>query len=117
MPTTKQFDFKIGTDPEFILTMQGHKVDAQQTMSLMLKQAKELRLGNGGFDLKGHGNIGWDGASSTGEVRPNADNNPKEVVSNLYALFSILTKYIKLCDLSTISEYSSCMFWHPCMFW
>ena len=35
MPNNKKkFDFKIGADPEFVLTMQGRKVDARQTMEL-----------------------------------------------------------------------------------
>jgi hypothetical protein len=107
--TKKTFDFKIGADPEFILTMQGRKVDAKQTMELMLSKKPGLKYNSSkmGFEVGECGNIGWDGASSTGEVRPNASNNPKEVVNNLATLFTAFTKHIKICDMSTISEFSS----------
>ena len=36
--TKRKFNFKIGADPEFVMTMQGKKVDAKQTMELMLKK-------------------------------------------------------------------------------
>ena len=105
----KEFDFKIGADPEFILTMQGRKVDARQTMELMLNKKTGLKYNDrkGGFDVKDYGNIGWDGANSTGEIRPEASNDPKQVVNNIGGLFKAFTEHIKLCDLSTISEFSS----------
>lgn len=109
MPTKKQFDFKIGADPEFILTMQGRKVDAKQTMELMLKNKEGFKPTGDrmGFEVGEFGNIGWDGASSTGEIRPKANNNPKEVVNNLAGMFKEFTKHIRICDMSTISEFSS----------
>ena len=107
--TLKEFDFKIGADPEFILTMQGRKVDAKQTMEIMLKNKPDLRKVGMGYTIKDKncGDIGWDGADSTGEIRPSASNDPKKVINNLGTLLKIFTKYIKLCDMSTISEYSS----------
>ena len=107
--TKKQFDFKLGADPEFILTMQGKKVDAKQTMQLMLKNKPELKYNDrkGGFEVKDCGDIGWDGASSTGEVRPSPSNDPAKIVDNLKELFTAFTNHIKICDLSTLSEFSS----------
>ena len=110
MPETKKlFDFKIGADPEFILTMQGRKVDAQQTMQLMLSKKEGLKYNEDkkGFDINGAGNIGWDGAASTAEIRPNPSNDPKEVINNIAALFQHFTKHVKICDMSTISEFSA----------
>lgn len=110
MPINKKlFDFKIGADPEFILTMQGRKVDAKQTMELMLRGKEELKPDRQGmgYDVGEFGNIGWDGASSTGEVRPKASNNPQILTDNLGGLFKAFSKHIKICDLSTISEFSS----------
>jgi len=115
MPETKKkpFPFTLGADPEFILTMQGRKVDAKQTMQLMLRNKEDLeeistRNGQGGGWAVGKaGNIGYDGADSTGEVRPAPSHDPKEIVSNLATLFKTFTKYIKICDMSTISEFSS----------
>lgn len=105
----KNFNFRIGADPEFILTMQGRKVDAKQTMELMLKGKTGFiyNSNKGGFDIEPYGNIGWDGASSTAEVRPNAHNKPSEVTNNLREMFKAMIKHIKICDLSTISEFSS----------
>jgi len=107
--TKKTFDFKVGTDPEFILTMQGRKVDARQTMELMLSNKPGLKFSSArmGFDVGEFGNIGWDGASSTGEVRPKANFDPKEVINNLAGLFKAFITHIKICDMSTISEFSS----------
>lgn len=103
----KQFEYKIGADPEFVLTMQGKKVDAKQTMELMLSNKKDLENIESGYKLKEYGNIGWDGASSTGEVRPSAALDPRQVVGNLAALFKEFAKHIQICDMSTISEFSS----------
>ena len=109
MPETKkEFNFKIGADPEFVLTMQGRKVDAKQTMELVLRGKSGFKAKNGlGYDVDPFGNIGWDGASSTAEIRPNADSNPQKVVNNLGGMFKAFIKHLKICDMSTISEYSS----------
>lgn len=105
----KEFDFKIGADPEFVLTMQGRKVDAKQTMQLILSKKTGFKADRGdmGFDVDPYGNIGWDGASSTAEIRPKASSNPQTVVNNLGGMFKAFVKHIRLCDMSTISEYSS----------
>ena len=112
MLTQKQkegnFDFKIGADPEFNLTLQGRKVDARQTMEYMLDRKKEFKSINGmGFQVEEFGNIGWDGASSTAEIRPAPSYNPKEVVTNLNKIFKAFTKYVNVFDMSTLSEFSS----------
>jgi len=110
MPNTKkEFEFKIGADPEFVLTMQGRKVDAKQTMQLVLNKKPGFKptRDDMGFDVDPFGNIGWDGASSTAEIRPKASNTPQEVVNNLGGMFKAFVKHIRLCDMSTISEYSS----------
>ena len=110
MPTIKRkFNFKIGADPEFVLTMQGRKVDARQTMELMLKGKTNFKRSNSdmGFDVDPFGNIGWDGASSTAEIRPKAADSPQEVSNNLGGMFKEFIKHIKICDMSTISEFSS----------
>jgi len=108
MPTTpREFDFSIGADPEFTLTMQGRKVDAKQTMELMLKGKDGLRKVDGGYAVEDKGNIGWDGASSTAEIRPSPSTSPQKVVDNLAAILKKFTEHVKICDMSTISEFSS----------
>jgi len=105
----KQFNFKIGADPEFVLTMQNRKVDAKETIRLVLNKKPEFKpdLNGMGFDIQPFGNIGWDGASSTAEIRPNASSSPQEVTNNIGGIFKAFVKHLKLCDMSTISEYSS----------
>ena len=110
MPNIKRkFDFKIGADPEFVLTMQGRKVDARQTMELMLKGKTGFKKSTTdmGYEVDPFGNIGWDGASSTAEIRPKANGDPQEVTNNLGGMFKEFIKHIKICDMSTISEFSS----------
>lgn len=107
----KEFDFKIGADPEFILTMQGRKIDAKQTMDLVLSNKPNFVKSHDcmGYEIKNKdcGDIGWDGASSTAEIRPKASETPQGVVKNLTELFKAFTNEIKICDMSTISEFSS----------
>lgn len=109
MPETKEkpFSFSIGADPEFILTMQGRKVDAQQTIDYMLsgKTGFEKPNNSMGFNVKPFGNIGWDGSSSTAEIRPKPSNDPKKVVNNLAGIFQAFAKHINIFDMSTISEF------------
>lgn len=109
MPTNKKkFNFKLGADPEFVLTMQGRKVDAKQTMELILaKKPGFTKSRDGiGYDIEPFGNIGWDGASSTAEMRPKPSNDPQEITNNIGGIFKGFTKHIKICDMSVISEYS-----------
>lgn len=105
----KKFNFKIGADPEFVLTMQGHKIDAKQTMELILRKKAGFihNAGRMGFDVEPFGNIGWDGAASTAEIRPKPSNDPQEVTNNIGGIFKAFTKHLKICDMSVISEYSS----------
>ena len=110
MPNIKKgFEFKLGADPEFVLTMQGRKVDAKQTMQIALSRKPGFKADRNdmGFDVEPYGNIGWDGASSTAEIRPNASYKPQDVVNNLGGMFKAFVKHISFCDMSTISEYSS----------
>lgn len=111
--TKKEFEFTIGADPEFVLTMQNKKVDAKQTIKLMLSnkttpQTKiELNKNRDGYNIDKFGDIGWDGAESTAEIRPTASNNPTTIVNNIQQIFKTFIKHIQICDLSTISEFSS----------
>ncbi len=110
MPNNKKkFNFNIGADPEFVLTMQGRKVDAKQTMELILnKKTGFVKSRDGvGFDIEPYGNIGWDGSSSTAEIRPKPSNDPQAITNNIGGIFKAFTKQIKICDMSVLSEYSS----------
>ncbi len=106
----RPFGFKIGADPEFNLVMQGKKIDASQTIQMLLKDKPEFRQrkeewGLSGYDINPFGNIGWDRQSSTAEIRPRAAHCPQEVVENIRGIFTAFSKHTSLFDFSTLSEF------------
>lgn len=103
----KEFKFKIGADPEFNLVMQGRKIDAQQTLEFALKGKKNMKFiqGKMGFDINDFGNFGWDGQSSTAEIRPKAANTPQELIKNIEGILKEVSQHINLFDVSTTSEF------------
>ena len=105
----KEFNFKIGADPEFILTMQGQKVHAKETMKLLLTPHKEFKPGKSdkGFSVGKFGEVGWDGADGTAELRPSPSNSPKEIVKNIAGILAAMSKHITICDMTTMSEFCS----------
>lgn len=68
----------VGADPEFLFHDRGG----------MLRSARQL-FGEREIRLSGdtHSNLGWDGHSSTGEIRPHYSNNPETVVKTIQNLF------------------------------
>lgn len=102
----RNFPFTIGADPEFNVVSQGRKVDAQYTMRKLLEKDSKFDS-DIGLELGAAGNIGWDGNSSTGEMRPSPANNAKELAENIGKLFKGYAERINLFDLSTLSFYSS----------
>src|SRR5574343_48392 len=102
----KKFNFTIGADPEFNVVSQGRKVDARYTMCKLLEKDGKFNS-NTGLIVEGAGNIGWDGCSSTGELRPDPSNYPKGLAENIGKLFEEYANKINLFDLSTLSFYSS----------
>lgn len=98
----KTFSFKIGADPEFVLLSGEKFVPAMEAFTGFMKKAG-LERQTYGFAIEGHGNIGWDGANSTGEVRPAPSNSPKGVVLNLHALFSKAIEAMPFLDFSPLS--------------
>ena len=111
MPTeiNKKFKFKIGADPEFSIILQNKRIDACATMREILKGKKEFKHCDNdmGFDVAKFGNIGWDGASQTGEIRPAPSYDPKDVVNNIAGLFKAFGKYMSIFELSTLSQHAS----------
>lgn len=105
--TTKEFNFKIGADPEFSIILQNKRIDAKQTILEILKDKKEFKKQNMGFSISNCGDIGWDGASQTGEIRPTPAFTPEKVISNLNNLFKAFGKYMSIFELSTLSQHAS----------
>lgn len=108
--TPKKFDFKIGADPEFSIILQNKRIDACQTMKGILtgkKEFKETSMTNSGYNVGKFGNIGWDGASQTAEIRPNPSNVPNEVITNIGGLLHAFGKYMSIFELTTLSQHAS----------
>lgn len=105
----RNFSFKIGADPEFSIILQNKRIDACQTMSEILRGKKEFKPDDHdmGFNVGKYGNIGWDGASQTGEIRPAPANTPEEVVRNMAELFNALGKYMSIFEYTTLSSHAS----------
>jgi len=108
MQIKKEFNFKIGADPEFNLTLQNRKVDAHQTIEFALTGKRPFKMNRqgDGFEVNDCGNIGWDGSDSTAEIRPKPAHTPQEVIANVKEILKEAIKHINLFDMSTISEFS-----------
>lgn len=100
-----EFPFLIGCDPEFTILSQNIKLDAKETIQRALSSV--LSSSDMGYTIKGAGNIGWDGCSSTGEVRPCPDNNPKNIINNIGKLISTLARNMQWLKFYTLSSYGS----------
>ena len=103
----KEFGFKIGSDPEFSIILQNKRADASQTLRKILKGKKEFDDTGDGFKLDGHGMIGWDGASQTGEMRVKPENSPQEATNHFAAIFKAVAPYVNMFELSTLSTHAS----------
>lgn len=100
----RTFKFNIGADPEFNVTIQNKRANANLLFDTILNK-DFTQNGNGmGYTIKNAGNIGWDGASETGEVRPKQSTNPQNVINNLATIFSEVAKRVQLFDLTTLSH-------------
>lgn len=107
MPENKSFDFKIGADPEFNLIMHNKRLHAEELFQHLLQNDKAWKKDSMGFKLAKAGNIGWDGADATGEIRPAPSNKPEGVIENLYKLFGTVAKQTQIMEFSTLSNKAS----------
>lgn len=106
-----KFKFKIGADPEFNVVVQGRQIHASEIMSLLFEATserfKKLPQANMGYKVEEAGNIGWDGASRTGEIRPSPEHSPKKLTENIRKLFEAFAERMPIADLSPLSNLSS----------
>jgi hypothetical protein len=73
----KNFDFKIGADPEFNILINSMRMNARAILqSLTTANSAGVRVNQGGL-------LGWDGCDATAELRPNPSNNPHKVADNI----------------------------------
>ena len=98
----KEFPFLIGADPEFTVLLGQKKADAEAVVKALFK-GSGYTPASMGYKIKDKGNIGWDGCSSTGEIRPSPSNDPQVVIDNIAEAFKAMTKDVGIFDYSTHS--------------
>ncbi len=100
----------IGADPEFNILIKDRRVNASKLMpSLFSKDFKEEKNEHSGNSVMGYlvekaGAIGWDGCSSTGEIRPTPSKSPEVLVNNIGKLFQAFSDKAKMFTLLTSSN-------------
>ena len=79
---TARNQITVGADPEFVFISRR---SGEPVSAVNLLRSSEIVIGNNPQSI-----LGWDGHSSTGELRPGYSNNPAQVVNNIHALFNQL---------------------------
>lgn len=107
MTTKNKLPFKIGADPEFLLFHGVRALDAHGLMTTYFQKKANLKLNEtghgGGYIVPNVGEIGWDGASSTGELRPEPTDNPEEMVNKIGTLIAKMHEHMPFVDYTTLS--------------
>lgn len=104
MPNEKAFPFRLGADPEFNFVVQNRQSGRLRADSLMKDFfGRDHSSSQGGYDMPG-GNAGWDGNSSTGEIRPKPEYSPRGLTENIGKLYkAICDRAPKAVKLSVMS--------------
>ncbi len=98
-----ELPFMIGCDPEFLMFFGTRGLDASQIINSFFSRNPQYRSGNNGFQIPNVGNFGWDGASSTAELRPVATKKISTMVENLRTMLTTISEKIPTVDLTTLS--------------
>lgn len=99
------FNFKIGADPEFLFFHQNRMAPADRSLRAVFgKKSTDYPLTDaGGYKIGTHGNLGWDGHSSTGEIRPTPSKDPVEVAHNIGEIIKTAAKEMPYLTMTTLS--------------
>ena len=97
----KTFDFKLGSDPELQLLRQGVAVSAETAITCMFQP--DHRRNGMGYEIEGAGVVGWDGASTPAELRPNPTNDPAEATQFIGTLLAEMHQKLPGVDITTLS--------------
>lgn len=105
----KPFNFTIGADPEFSLLFQDRRIQANAAIDEILNKDADFKKKAGamGYELEGKGNIGWDSANATGEIRPRPASTADELIENLRAIFTKFHEKAPLFDITTLSLFGT----------
>ena len=91
---------KIGADPEFTFNIGDSALSASQVIHSLFKDPSGDKMGKEILDA---GVIGWDGCSSTAEIRPSPSTRPEEVVRNIRGLLGAAAKKNSLLSFKTLN--------------
>lgn len=97
------FPFAIGADPEFLLFHGAQALDATRVISAFMKNRRGVERRNAGYNISDVGEIGWDGASSTAEIRPKASKDPSVLVGRIGRLLATTHQRMPFLDYTTLS--------------
>ncbi len=99
-----ELPFMIGCDPEFLMFFGTRGLDASDIIKSFFRNHPEYKLQNdSGYTIPNVGNFGWDGSSSTGELRPVATKNIQTMVDNIGKMLQTLSEKFPTVDLTTLS--------------
>ena len=102
MPEQKPFPFKMGADPEFNILIKDRHFKADALFRSLFND--KLKAKPMGYEVGKAGEVGWDGNSDIGELRPNPSNKPEEITANLKKLIKTIVDQNPLLELSTLSD-------------
>lgn len=99
----KNFNFKIGADPEFNIFLHDTRLSAARLLETLFDNNQpRYQKADKGFTVKG-GNIGWDCSDSTGEIRPNPNYNPIQVADNIKKILKEFANKAEIFELTSLS--------------
>ena len=108
----KEYDSKlpffIGSDPEYLLFYGTKGLDTKEMLQSFFGQDPAYPDGivdghSGGYKLGESGDFGWDGAASTGELRPNAEKDINTHVNHIAKMLKTIHDKIPFIDITTLS--------------
>lgn len=98
-----ELPFMIGSDPEFLMFFGVRGLDASAILQTFFNRNSSYRPEGNGFKISDVGNFGWDGASSTAELRPVAVRKISKMVENLRTMLTVISEKMPTVDLTTLS--------------
>ena len=92
------FSFKLGADPEFVITLNGLKLNAGDAMQTYIPGYNRTATDE-------HGNLGTD-HNAIAEIRPTAEKDPKKVVEHMGAMIARCAQAMPWSELKTVSVWA-----------
>lgn len=97
-----ELPFMIGSDPEFLMFFGNRGLDASNIINSFFENKSYIQEGSG-YVIPNVGNFGWDGASSTAELRPKATKQIGKMLAELRTMLEVIVEKIPTVDLTTLS--------------